>query len=316
MSNMKIICDKINISFNDLKNGNCLNYDMQKIAQNITEFIPSLIEPPAEGLVVPFKQRIMSDVKNKEYWQNRQHITYTFDNGTEPGSIKNLKIDSNETFIERLITHKKSVDNKETDYPEYWNQFQVGKSQKENVDIRICKNNIVKYVELKVLGTSDKNGEQSADSPFYAIVESIKNYYLTPKPDNINELIVLAPCTYWDIYKEMIPSAENLIKELTNNLPVKITLKSINFTDEDLCKIDSVFKEYIKENIIFKDGLFQSENNRFTIEKFKRKKECKRQDQKKQYDYKIQKIMLSEVFKDKNLEKNESVEKLLEWEDV
>ncbi len=129
-------------------------------------------------------------LKDNDYKKRRQHITITR-NENKP---ENIYIDSNEVFIERFLTFiANDCQNGGSVCSKYWNQYQVGKSYKEAIDIRIQDSkNRYKYVELKAL---DENGK--ADNPLFAIVESIKNYYLSKNTDNISELIVLAPIDYW-----------------------------------------------------------------------------------------------------------------------
>ena len=304
MSNMQEICKIIGISSNHLKKGIKYN-DIYKIVNKVEQIKDFLSSNCAK--IATFEKW---STKNKRFWNDRRHITYTVPVSKKPTEVEFLKIDSNELFIERLITYQKYINNQDIDYPEYCNQFPIG-NKKENVDIRICKNKKIKYIELKVLDSSDS---PSADSPIFAIVESIKNYYLTADRCNIDELIVLAPDSYWIKFKNMIPLAELLINELKKVIPTEISLKKINFTPEDFEQIDKIFKDYIYENTKKEGEKFKSD--KFLIEWAEKTEACKNAGREKQYDYTIKRISLPEIFENKDLKNNECIKQLLNWTDV
>ena len=245
---------------------------------------------------------------NEKYWNTRRHITYTVPVGKKPNDINNLQIDSNEVFLERVISYRKYLDDINSIPPTFWNQFQVGKSPKEDVDIRIEENNKIKYVELKVL-----NKKRTADNPLFAIIESIKNYYLTKNEEdrkNITELIVLAPDDYWEQLHniEAVKSLKPLVNELKKIIKTDISLKKINFNSDDLREIDKIFREYIMEN----KNNFQKINiieKTYTEERRQNKRAIP-------YDFVINNIKLEDVFSEKHLCKNNCINNLLKWTDL
>ena len=184
--------------------------------------------------------KYQDNIKNKDYKKRRTHITLT-------SKGKDIFIDSNEIFVERLLSFiENDCQNGGEHCSRYWNQFQIGKSYKEAVDIRINENGKIKYVELKVL-----NDDEKADNPFVAIVENIKNYYLSMEKENISELIILAPDDYWEAYykggKEKI-ALDNLRKALCKQ-SLNIRFAANGCTREAL----SSFLEEIKKHIDDKD---------------------------------------------------------------
>ena len=104
------------------------------------------------------------------------------------------------------------------------------------------------------------NDDKKADNPFFAIVESIKNYYLYQTPDDINELIVLAPIDYWKQYlnKTVFDKLMQFIKAVEKTEPkVKISLQYIKCGCDYLEKFSEIvngkekefkFEEKISEN--------------------------------------------------------------------
>ena len=180
--------------------------------------------------------KYQNKIKDKDYKKRRTHITLT-SNG------KDIFIDSNEIFVERLLSFIENDCQKGGEHcSKYWNQFQIGKSYKEAVDIRINENNKIKYVELKVL-----NDEEKADNPFVAIIENIKNYYLSMEKDNISELIILAPDDYWESYYK-----DEKEKQALDNLKKALCKQSVNIrfaTNGCTCETLSSFLKEIKKHI-------------------------------------------------------------------
>ena len=190
-------------------------------------------------------------LKDNGYKDRRLHITLTR-NENKP---ENIFIDSNEVFIERLLTFiQNDCQNGGEICSKYWNQYQIGKSYKEAVDIRIKNNNKYKYVELKALDTPiDETKEGKADNPLFAIIESIKNYYLSPNQDKIEELIILAPIDYWNKYlnkREVYTSIQKLLRAFKEQKePISIKLQYIDCTSSIYLKeFKTEFKKFIKED--------------------------------------------------------------------
>ena len=67
------------------------------------------------------------------------------------------------------------------------------------------------------------NDDEKADNPFVAIIENIKNYYLSMEKDNISELIILAPDDYWESYYK-----DEKEKQALDNLKKALCKQSVN----------------------------------------------------------------------------------------
>ncbi len=222
--------------------------DFDLFAKKIIDYAEQSAEKRKKNDLNIYQQK----VKKEYYKKARTHITIT-------RKGMNFFIDSNETFVERLLSfYENDCQNGGEHCSKFWNQFQIGESRKEAVDIRINEDNKIKYVELKVL-----NDEEKADNPFVAIVESIKNYYLSMEKDYISELIILAPDDYWEKY------TKDNNKELDNlkNALCKQTL-NIRFAKNG-CTVDTLssFREEIKKHINDKDFLpkeSKSQNPKYT----------------------------------------------------
>lgn len=208
----------------------------------------------AKGRKINDLNKYQNKLKEKDYKKRRTHITLT-SNG------KDIFIDSNEIFVERLLSFiENDCQNGGEHCSKYWNQFQIGKSYKEAVDIRINENNKIKYVELKVL-----NDEEKADNPFVAIIENIKNYYLSMEKDNISELIILAPDDYWESYYK-----DEKEKLALDNLKNALCKQSVNIRfakNGCTCEMLSSFLEMIKKHVNdndFHSTQSKSQNPKYT----------------------------------------------------
>ena len=269
------------------------NIDLENFAKSILNAVKTVIKKP-----VIQKKTIEDRIKDYSYWSRRQHVTYT-QKGSLPITIEKLKIDSNEVFLERIIAYKKYYEYKQnkTKLPDFWNQYQVGTSYKEDVDIRIKENKTEKYVELKAL-----NKDGCADNPLFAIVESIKNYYLTPNKQELKELIVLAPENYWEVShnKDAVSVLKQLLIILSKHLGITISIQKINIRESDFEQIDYIFKHYIVNNL---------KNNKF-------KQNSAKKSKKPQYNYVISDIKLKNVFEEEALYMNKYIQKLFDWEQI
>ncbi|MBR1625655.1 MAG: hypothetical protein IJ681_00755 [Bacteroidales bacterium] len=178
-------------------------------------------------------------LKDKKYISRRSYITLTFNKNN-----KDLLIDSNEVFIERFFSFLSNIN--QPTFSICWNQYQVGKYYKEAIDIRMKYNEKYNLVELKALNTKG-----SADNPLFAIIESVKNYYLYPQHDNINKLIVLATKDYWNKYvynEDIYIKILKIIREIHKNNPsININLMYINCTKNDLNNFLTIFKTKVNE---------------------------------------------------------------------
>ena len=206
--------------------------DFDSFAKSIINVIESCTKVCMKNDLCKYHDKLKDD----DFKDRRTHITLT-----RNGSI--FFIDSNETFVERLLSYwGNNCQNGGKYCSKYWNQFQIGKSYKEAVDIRINESNKIKYVELKVLNDAGK-----ADNPFVAIIENIKNYYLSMEKDNISELIILAPNDYWEAYYK-----DEKEKHALDNLKNALCKQSLNIrfaTNGCTRKRLSLFLEEIKKHI-------------------------------------------------------------------
>ena len=194
--------------------------------------------------------------KIKEY---QKTITYTNEN-LKRNDYNFTHSDRNkETSIERFIS---AYDKN------YSHQYPF--EGKEQIDlIRKNAENIEEIIELK--------HEDGGDSPLYALIEIVKNYYLLKSKynHNVKELTILAPKEYFDTYfkKNYVKDKEKLKKEFFKivknfenklkeefNSDIKINLKTLNFTSKDIFEFrdknqDKSIKELAKEFFDKRGGL-------------------------------------------------------------
>ena len=170
---------------------------------------------------------------------------------------------NNEKNIEKLIATIYEKDKRVS------NQWCVGKNQ-ESVDLVICDNN-KKYtlVELKSL-----NNNNASDSPIFALIETIKNYFLLENYSkekshicDIEEFCLLAPKDYYEHFfkgKDAINNINEFYKTVekfneenkVSNL--KFTMKFINKNGKDI--VNNAQDKY-------HNGKKREDNGRFEINK-------------------------------------------------
>lgn len=248
MSNLKDIITKLEKS-----NGKWLNN-----SKCFKKFVELYNEANFAKEIVTICQNKIKQNKDKEpdfnqqYWNRRNNLTFTKKDGK-------TRIDSNEVFLERIYSYfqnkKLNIDNHK-----FHNQYKIGKSCKEAIDIRIDNDNGVEYVELKCL-----NCRGYADTPLLAIVESIKNYYLSREKEKITLLTILAPLDYWNVkitneneFNLLIKIIENLNKQLKKE-NVKIQIKALSIKSSDL---NEILKK-VNDELEFSHALYQNKQYDF-----------------------------------------------------
>lgn len=281
--------DNILDSLNDKFGINHKNYEMELLPDNPENLVCEILKyvrgknsekrlkqyfskhPQLNNSQVPDNIRI----KNKNYIKQRNLITL-LTKVNNPDAIQFADEDliftnkSNEDFIEIFLTYMLNRDTKTTEnpFPVCWNKYQVG-IRKEDVDMRLKKNEKYSYIELKsITKTSAK-----AENPFFALVESIKNYHLSKisrKDIEVAELIILAPVDYWKLHfanisdyykmKLVIAEFEKQLSQLT------IKMMYINCTANDILQFEDIFNKpkinkIIKSKIKSKQYIYKNTTN-------------------------------------------------------
>jgi len=141
-----------------------------------------------------------------------------------------------EEALERCIVASRRAHKK--NHEKIYNQFPVGNSNKESVDLYIRRDNQVILVELKPWPPSLH--------PWHALIECVKNYYLFKEivekdgsEYRCKELIILAPMEYYEKY-HLLEGGEKgkkggrelykkVLEILEKYLPVSISFKGIKY---------------------------------------------------------------------------------------
>jgi len=195
--------------------------------------------------------------KIKEY---QQTITYTNENLDRDDYNFTHSDRNKETSIERFISAFKT---------EYSHQYPFEGKEQIDLIVKDENNNIKEIIELK--------HEDGGDSPLYALIEIVKNYYLLKNKynHNIEELTILAPKEYFYKYfeKNYVQDKEKLKKEFFKivknfenklkkefNSDIKINLKNLNFTSKDIFEFrdknqDKTIEELAQEFFDKRGGL-------------------------------------------------------------
>ena len=157
-----------------------------------------------------------------------------------------------EEALERLIC----LFNKSKSNNKWGNQadIQEDNSGKELVDLEECdsNNNYKSFIELKAWNNKK-------DTPLYAVIELLKNYYLCDKgKEFIEELILLAPAEYYDYYDIYNTNFKDLITELNKLLPQNCNI-SVKVIDLTLEKWNKFVKDKIPQNLQFQPANIKSD---------------------------------------------------------
>lgn len=143
-----------------------------------------------------------------------------------------------EEALERLIClYNENLSNQEP-----LRENSEGKELADIVEKKFGK--IITLIELK-------SWNNTQDSPLYAIIELLKNYYLYKDRTNIRQLILLAPTEYFKYFNAVNNlQLQNLLKALNNKLKnynCNICLKTINISFADWEKnIYGAIPKYLK----------------------------------------------------------------------
>jgi len=208
-----------------LENKSCF-YQLSKMSNNeIDEMIDEIVK------------MIEEHTEPNESYSNENKIRKTLE-FTIVETDNSLKIGREEEAIERMIVCGGS---------RYCNQYNFNENEKADLILIDNNENILEMIELKQ--------ENSSDSPLYALVEIIKNFYLSKKLKTIKELSILAPKKYFDNFfkeQEIYDKFIEIKQKLEKKIGVPIKLKEVNFNSSDV--LDAIFeskytkKQTLKEN--------------------------------------------------------------------
>ena len=165
----------------------------------------------------------ISDMNNTNKYRKNLHFTLSGNSNRE-------------NIIERFIIANTYY--KEKNNEMYYNQYSVADGGHIDLIKTNTENKIIEIIELK-------EEQNQKNSPLYALIEVIKNYFLLKKEldYNIEEITILAPKEYFDTYfeKNYVQDKNKLkknffkiIKNFENFLNVKINLKALNFSANDI----------------------------------------------------------------------------------
>lgn len=255
---LKKICKKSEHTF--WEKDFCNQTDIQTFANNIVNEIQKEFE-----YRVIFDKKINDKEDKKRFFRNwndtsknkniRNYVTFV---ENEPKR--------REEALERIITMLN---------PDFENQKTT--PDRGHIDIVTnIKDGIVTFIELKM---NNKTGE--ADTPLYALIESLKNKHLIEnlekttckrlqkayknKIEKVEKLIILAPYDYYKNYYKNTPKSVGKLYELKNRFNVEIEFKYIDisltewnnlikFISENCSSVEEeIKKDRLHRKIIFKD---------------------------------------------------------------
>ena len=196
------------------------NMDLNKLADKIIKLMESL----------------KSDINNNKI-NLRQRFEFTIVNQD------NFNIWRNEEALERAIV----VNNKEI----YFNQINLKKGSKENIDLIKIDDNELTIYELKA--------ENGKDTPLFALIELLKNYYLFKNSQIDDErvinktikLSILAPKEYYDNFSKnkLFLKFRELCTIIQDELDIDILIQEVSINSDDIKnKIDLNYTNDWDEN--------------------------------------------------------------------
>jgi len=192
--------------------------------------------------IIKLTESLKSDIQNKINLRQRFEFTIVHKD--------NFSIWRNEEALERAIVAK----NKEI----YFNQINLKKGSKENIDLIKIDDKELTIYELKA--------ENGKDTPLFALIELLKNYYLFKNSQIDDErvinktikLSILAPKEYYDNFSKnkLLVKFIELCTIIQNELGIDILIQEVAINSNDIKnKIDSNYtndwnedKRKIKEN--------------------------------------------------------------------
>lgn len=199
--------------------------------------------------------------KNKSIEIRKRHNITVVKKGSDISAFRG------EELLERLI----QIANKD----ELGNQIipKLKRPGKQLIDLATFKNGYIKkIIELKIL-KENSNGKSSTNTPLYAIIELIKNYYLCGGDESgINELILLAPNDYYikfnvlnnKKFKDLLANLNNIFKPEINIKIKVIRLELENNFKKWKEKTDSKIAKYINDKGCKWEDPKPNENNKRT----------------------------------------------------